>query len=332
MLPKTLFDTYVLSEQLQSQVADAIKNAHRVSDSQIATNSNEMIIEHLITKHTFQLLCVNWDHKNITTKDEVRDKHLKDYGMMHTVQEHYLNISIEAPCSGSSKLWLCIPDNYPMKTIEGCAIYNNESSLSGSLIFSVTVQTNSNAVEAVKVVKTRIESIQNLIDSFINSINLQIERCTENLRQSLLVIVSEQRERLKCQQEIITKLDIPLKRNDNAPEFQRVCLVREIVPLHKGKSKNTEYGISEDDYIYILKVIRHEGATHERLAKTFSKLEEEELRDLFLAHLNGHYQGSATGETFRGSGNLSFPHLSHCKLDQTNDSALAQRINWQSDT
>ena len=30
--------------------------------------------------------------------------------------------------------------------------------------------------------------------------------------------------------------------------------------------------------------------------------------------------------------NLSFPHLSHCKLDQTNDSALTQRINWQSDT
>jgi hypothetical protein len=33
-----------------------------------------------------------------------------------------------------------------------------------------------------------------------------------------------------------------------------------------------------------------------------TKLDEEDLRSILLVHLNGHYEGAATGETFRGSG------------------------------
>ena len=48
-------------------------------------------------------------------------------------------------------------------------------------------------------------------------------------------------------------------------------------------------------------MIRHEGRTFETTSKTFAVHDEEELRDILLAHLNGHYQGDATGEAFRRS-------------------------------
>lgn len=35
---------------------------------------------------------------------------------------------------------------------------------------------------------------------------------------------------------------------------------------------------------------------------TYSVHDEEGLRNILLAHLNGHYEGDATGETFRGKG------------------------------
>jgi hypothetical protein len=46
----------------------------------------------------------------------------------------------------------------------------------------------------------------------------------------------------------------------------------------------------EDDYEFILKVIRHEGRTYETTPKTFAVHDEEELRDIIVAHLNGHYE------------------------------------------
>jgi hypothetical protein len=49
-------------------------------------------------------------------------------------------------------------------------------------------------------------------------------------------------------------------------------------------------------------VIRHEGRTFETTPKTYAVHDEEELRDILLAHLNGHYQGDASAETFRRSG------------------------------
>jgi hypothetical protein len=49
-------------------------------------------------------------------------------------------------------------------------------------------------------------------------------------------------------------------------------------------------------------VIRHAGRTFETAPATFAKHDEEELRDFILAFLNSHYEGDATGETFRVKG------------------------------
>ncbi len=40
----------------------------------------------------------------------------------------------------------------------------------------------------------------------------------------------------------------------------------------------------------------------ERSPSSFASLDEEAIRDHFLLQLNGHYEGSATGETFNASG------------------------------
>jgi hypothetical protein len=47
---------------------------------------------------------------------------------------------------------------------------------------------------------------------------------------------------------------------------------------------------------------RHVGRTFETTPKTYSKHDEEELRDILLAHLNGFFEGGATGEAFRRTG------------------------------
>ena len=50
------------------------------------------------------------------------------------------------------------------------------------------------------------------------------------------------------------------------------------------------------------KIIQNMISAMERSPSTFSKLNEEELRDFILVYLNGIFEGSATGETFNGDG------------------------------
>ena len=57
-----------------------------------------------------------------------------------------------------------------------------------------------------------------------------------------------------------------------------------------------------EEYEHILSVAQNMAIMLERSPSTFAKLKEEEIRDHFLVHFNGHYEGQATGETFNQIG------------------------------
>ena len=100
-------------------------------------------------------------------------------------------------------------------------------------------------------------------------------------------------------------LGIPMKRRGDAPSVKPIRIERKLakpLPPPPNSGYKAEPGISEPDYEHILSVIRHEGRTFESAPSTFSMHDEEGLRDIILAHLNGHYEGGATAETFRRSG------------------------------
>ena len=100
-------------------------------------------------------------------------------------------------------------------------------------------------------------------------------------------------------------LGIPLKRSEDVPLIESIPIKRKLIrplPPPPKSGFKPEPGIAVQDYEHILGVIRHEGRTFETTPKTYAIHDEEELRDIMMAHLNGHYQGTATGETFRRSG------------------------------
>lgn len=97
------------------------------------------------------------------------------------------------------------------------------------------------------------------------------------------------------------KLNIPLKLNPNLPNLVPIIFKKKVNKLPQMpslKPKQNEYMITEEDYKNIKNIINLSCNSMEKAAKTFFKLEEEELRDNILAFLNSHYLGMATGETF----------------------------------
>jgi hypothetical protein len=60
--------------------------------------------------------------------------------------------------------------------------------------------------------------------------------------------------------------------------------------------------LEEAEYQHILDVLGGMVKVMERSPKAFHDIDEESLRTHFLVHLNGHYEGQATGETFNYQG------------------------------
>jgi hypothetical protein len=156
------------------------------------------------------------------------------------------------------------------------------------------------------------DSFKQLFESEIRMIRECVERSTKQvegfngqLAGLIRSAVVDRRARLDRHKGIAALLDIPLAQKAGAPSVQPIQV--EIRPLPKlpvpPKSGLTaEPGISQDTFEKILSMIRHEGRTFETTPATFAKFNEEELRNVVLAHLNGHFQGKAAGEVFRRTG------------------------------
>ena len=140
---------------------------------------------------------------------------------------------------------------------------------------------------------------------YVEASSAEVERHNVELRTTIERTIRARKERIQKAEGVAARLGLPTKRNPNAPDVQPIKverkLVRPLPPVQPG-SYEPEYGIDDDTYEHILAVIRHEIATFEATPSTYSGLGEEDLRNILLAHLNGHYEGGATGETFRKAG------------------------------
>jgi hypothetical protein len=85
---------------------------------------------------------------------------------------------------------------------------------------------------------------------------------------------------------------VPAKRRENPVRRPAVTTAR----------YKPEPILDEKEYQHILDVLKSMSLVIERNPSSFATLDEETIRDHFLLQLNGHYEGSATGETFNAMG------------------------------
>ena len=153
------------------------------------------------------------------------------------------------------------------------------------------------------VFKRELDDTLKGINDHIGWIRQDIASHNQQLKQTIQQEVAARRSKLGKHSLIAEALDIPLKKKHGAPDMDVIPIRKRIVkPLLTGSLKTREPGIEQTFFEYILKIIRHEGRSFEATPNTFAMHGEQELRDIILAHLNGHLEGGATGETFRKRG------------------------------
>lgn len=210
------------------------------------------------------------------------------------VQGTRLDIAI--PYEGDPRLWKIRASTFTLSGHPEIEVRDNV------IVFSISFPDDSaNPTELKSEIDDHIKSLANAVQN--------LSRDVENHNKSAPAAVKSaiQRKRQLAESTIgaVTALGIPIKRLGEPLTFT-VPTKRRPSPLSRPRvttdSFKPEPALEEQEYQHILKVMRSMSLVIERNPEAFATLDEEAIRTHFLLQLNGHYEGSATGETFNTSG------------------------------
>ena len=118
--------------------------------------------------------------------------------------------------------------------------------------------------------------------------------------------VGDRKRRILEQANMVSALGLPVKRRADLASSVSVPAVRKkrpiVLPTTPREAFKPEPALPDAEYDFILTVIDRLSQSIERSPTTFVNMGEEQIRDIILVNLNGHYEGDATGETFNAQG------------------------------
>lgn len=146
----------------------------------------------------------------------------------------------------------------------------------------------------------------NNIRSHVRLLNSAVEGFKDRLPNVTRRAVDDKKARLLRAQGVAASLGFPMRRRDGAPSTYAAPIVRRKIspspPTANSASFRPEPTLADAEYEHILTVMQNMALVLERSPSAFKTMGEEDLRQHFLVQLNGHYEGTATGETFNVEG------------------------------
>ena len=171
----------------------------------------------------------------------------------------------------------------------------------------------SNVLISFQDVKLEAERLREEINSTVMRIEEQLQWIENDcgIWNARVLNVAEQciryrKNRLLEQADMVSALGLPMKRRQDSAVTNAIPVVRKKRPVELPPSPKEAFrpepALPDTEYDYILEVTEHMSQNIERSPSTFIDMKEEQIRDLILVNLNGHYEGDVTGETFNAQG------------------------------
>jgi len=287
-----LFNGSELSGYIRNIVLSAQDTVDRMSKDQFLISTDEQILEHILSNVHVVPIKLYTDPEQLSMDQHETTMQISDFGDKVTIRATRLDIEI--PFTGTAHLLMLTPSarasNPPRATLK-----------QNSIIITITKPHDASE----DAFKRELDSILATIRQYVERINRDVANIEQQIVTTAKAAISKRRDALKKHEGLSQVLNIPLKSKDGAPPVTPIPIARKItkpLPTPPKSGFQPQPGIDDKTYEDILNMIRHEGRTYEGAPSTFCKLVEEELRDNILAHLNGHFEGAASGETFRKKG------------------------------
>lgn len=290
-----------LSDVLRGQTEKMKATIADTSPERMNGGSDEELVAHFVSEYSIEPLTIYTDRAEAehqeTKVDVSHDRFRFVLDRSKTAMVKGDQITVHVPFTGEPDLFKFTPSTRTYNPPRGRVTTDGE--LSGRVSLTLALPSDTNDESAFN---TWIEEQLNGLRQYAEWVDRDVEHFNKELEQHARKAVQARREQLEKQGTLLKRLSIPLKSRADAPDPTPIPMPKRVVkPLPPSRKVEQEYGITDEDYEYILRILRQESRSFESTPAAFAKLNEEELRDIVLAHLNGHFEGGAAGER------LSFP-------------------------
>ena len=294
-----LFAEPDLDDQLGERQRQIAAKVDAIPESQFLVSSDQEVVEHVIPQLVVEPIMLQLDVQTMskaeTTVDVSGDPmRILSPGRRGPFLIPGTRVDIDIPYTGED--WI-----FRYRTNPWSTVFPRAEVKRGSLRISISLPHDAEPQRF----KESYDREVRLIGEYVDRARTQVSAYNEGLEPAVRQAVTHRRTRLGKHAGIADLLDIPLATKHSAPSIAPVPIeIRQPLPLPVPPKTGLapEPGITDQSYERILHFIRHQGRTFERTPGTYALHDEEGLRNIILAQLNGHFEGAAMGEAFRGSG------------------------------
>ena len=295
----SLFCEADLDNQLRVKKSQVSEVINCIPEQQFLISKDEELVEHIVANHTVQPLVLHEEAKTMeqseTEVDVSRDRG-RSFRPGHSgpFYVHGTHVDVNIPFTGEDWIFNYRPDRYS-------SAFPRAEVNRGYLRISISLPHDAETERFKEMYDRQIQ----LIKGYVEWSHNQVLEYNQSLDGIARQAIASRRERLNKHAGIAALLNIPLTTKEGAPSITPVKVeIRRPPPLPVPPKTGLapEPGITDEIYEHILHFIRHQGRTFESTPTTFAMHDEEGLRNIILAQLNGHFEGDATGEVFRGRG------------------------------
>jgi len=205
-------------------------------------------------------------------------------------------LDIAVPYSGDPNLWRIRPSTFSLSGYPELEIRDDV------IVFTCTFPDDSANPERLKGdIKSNIKSLADAVSNLRRDVDSHNQTAPQAVRSA----IAQKRAKAQSAVGAVAALGIPVKQRGQPLTFT-VPTKRRESPVRRpsvGTEKFTpEPVLDQKEYEHILGVLKSMSLVIERNPSAFASLDEEAIRTHFLLQLNGHYEGTATGETFNAAG------------------------------
>lgn len=289
----------VESHQAVAEWQQRVKNEIDSQSSNYILNVSERdYSQHIIDKYAIDAPVLHADKKQV----EVGDAQINVAGRFDYVVDRgegpvYVKgtaINVSIPFDGDSKLLnLTLPSTYyqsPKGDVVGNEIHlmysrlkQDQNSLKGEL------------ENDIKRLERCFTELKNIIEQYNGTLEFIVKEA-----------ITKRKAKLLADAQLVESLEIPLKEVEGGSPTFTIPLVRKKIAVVKPTVANNDFRpeptMMPDNYEGVLSLVKHLSLVIERNPHTFVSMKEPDIRNIILVLLNAVYEGTATGETFNGSG------------------------------
>ena len=294
-----LFTELDLDHQLRDRQLQVTAKVDGIPESQFLISSDQDIVEHITPQLIVEPIVLQLDATTMSkaeTQVDVSGDPMRFFspGSRGPFYVPGTRVDIDIPYTGED--WI-----FSYRTNPWSSVFPRAEVTRGSLRISISLPHDAEPERF----KETYDRELGLIREYVGRAHTQVAAYNESLQSLMHQAIAGRRTRLGKHAGIADLLDIPLAAKDGAPSIAPVRIeIRHppALPVPPKTGLAPEPGITDETYERILHFIRHQGRTFERTPGTYALHDEEGLRNIILAQLNGQFEGAAMGEVFRGSG------------------------------